>query len=445
MTPTKKHLNQENMTDIKVLKEKLRGSNLMKGFAATFLGSGASKVLLVLTTFLCSNLLSKGEFGEFSFVRNTLNVILCICALNFSSLCTKFTTEAKFSIESLHRLFLLFLFSFFICAIIGFFLVVAPESFLLNIFSTAFVVKFFRISGLLLPFFMLEPLFEGIMRGLKKFKLIGLLQTASSVFYLLVVFIGIKQGGLTGAMYGVILYYLLYALISFFVINRLCSVRKICYRLNGFYKQGGALLTMILPIFFMSFIEAPTLWIAQVILSKSESMGAIGSMTAMMQVRNLAMLIPGYFTNTYLAFAGELNAQQKYSEYYSQFSRIERSYFIIGIILFLFLSLLSQPILFLYGKEYVLDWPVMIISNIGIPIVMLASLYRVDLILKDHQAYLFVVSLVWNVAWIVIMFVMIKLSMAPLYSFFISQNIAAFIFVVLLYRGYNKDKVIKLI
>lgn len=102
-------------------------SSLLNSFIATLLGSGTSKVILVFATFVCSNLLEKMEFGELSFVRNTLNMILCICALNFTTLCTKFATEAKTSIESLHRLFILFLFSIVVCILIGLFFYFSAE------------------------------------------------------------------------------------------------------------------------------------------------------------------------------------------------------------------------------------------------------------------------------------------------------------------------------
>ena len=177
---------------IKEIKHRINNSKLIKGFVVTILGSGASKIILVLATFICSNMLGKMEFGELSFVRNTLNMILCICALNFSALCTKFTTEAKTSVASLHRLFLLFIFSLVVCFVIGLLLIITPEGKLLELLSTMTIVKFFKIIGVLLPLFMLQPLVEGVLRGLKKFDIIGILQTLSSFFYLVVIFLGIK-------------------------------------------------------------------------------------------------------------------------------------------------------------------------------------------------------------------------------------------------------------
>lgn len=60
-----------------------------------------SKLLIVLTTLYCSNVLTQDEFGEFSFIRNTLSTVLLICATNFSGLAVKFAAEAMLSKESL--------------------------------------------------------------------------------------------------------------------------------------------------------------------------------------------------------------------------------------------------------------------------------------------------------------------------------------------------------
>lgn len=422
------------------LRDRMNSSNLFRSFLATVAGSGVSKIILVIATFVCSNMLGKMEFGELSFVRNTLNMILCICALNFSALCTKFTTEAKTSVVSLHRLFLLFAFSFTICIVIGGVLIITPEKILLSLLSTDTVVKFFKIIGVLLPIFMLQPLIEGVLRGLKKFKLIGILQTTSSVFYLGVVSLGILLGGLNGALIGVISYYALYSIVSLSILQYKYHISNRIHQITSAWQEKGALYTMVIPLFLMSFIDAPVMWVAQVILSKSGSMESIGSMTAMMQIRTLAMLIPSYFSNTYIAFAGELNSEKRYGDYYRQFAKITRLYLYIGIGMLLVFSAGAYPILFLYGRHFVGDWPAMIVSNFGIPLTMLIGLFRIDLLLKDHQQYLLYISITWNAVWLISLYVMNLCSVDPLHSFFFSQNIGAIVFLLGLYMVYKNDK-----
>lgn len=425
---------------IKEIKHRINNSKLIKGFVVTILGSGASKIILVLATFICSNMLGKMEFGELSFVRNTLNMILCICALNFSALCTKFTTEAKTSVASLHRLFLLFIFSLVVCFVIGLLLIITPEGKLLDLLSTMTIVKFFKIVGVLLPLFMLQPLLEGVLRGLKKFNIIGILQTLSSFFYLVVIFLGIKIDGLNGALIGVVIYYTLYSIVSALILQWKFNVLQYLYKLRGFWKEKTAIMGMIFPLFLMSFIDAPVMWVAQVILSKFGSMESVGSMTAMMQIRNLAMLIPSYFSNTYIAFAGELNTQKRYVDYYSQYQKIIRLYLLIGFGMFIVFSVFAQPILLLYGRDFIEDWPVMIVSNFSIPLTMLIGLFRIDLILKDHQQYLLYIAFAWNAVWLITLFCFNVFGINPLYSFFLSLNIGSITFVIILMLVYNKDK-----
>lgn len=246
---------------IPYLRDRMNSSHLFRSFLATVAGSGVSKIILVIATFVCSNMLGKMEFGELSFVRNTLNMILCICALNFSALCTKFTTEAKTSVVSLHRLFLLFAFSFTICLVIGGFLIITPEEILLSLLSTNTVVKFFKIIGVLLPIFMLQPLIEGVLRGLKKFKLIGILQTTSSVFYLGAVSLGVLLGDLNGALIGVISYYALYSIVSLCILQYKYHISNRIHLITGAWQEKGALYTMVIPLFLMSFIDAPVMWV----------------------------------------------------------------------------------------------------------------------------------------------------------------------------------------
>lgn len=415
-------------------------NSLGRGFLATFLGSGASKVILVLATFVCSNLLGKAEFGELSFVRNTLNMVLCICALNFSSLCTKFTTEGKIYEESLQKLILLFLFSLCVCLVFGLLLFLVPDEVLLKIFGSTLIVHYFRVASLLLPLFIVQPLVEGVMRGLKRFELIGVYQTVSSIIYLVLMYLGIRYGGLKGALIGVLLYYVIYSVVY---IIRLLSLRQFWNNLHLFKNvssQFNAIWKMILPVFLMSFIEAPVMWIAQLLLSHYGDMASIGSMTAMMQIRNLAILIPGYFMGTYIAFAGDLNTQHRFVEYFQQFRKIGYIFAIVGVSLFVLFSIFSRPILHLYGPDFIADWPAMIISNISIPVLMLISLYRTDLILQEHQQSLLFISIIWNTIWLVSLLILLKIGVNPLYSFFISQNLGALICLILMWIIYCKDK-----
>ena len=180
---------------------RFKSSRLFSSFFVTSLGSGISKVIMILGTFYCTTALTKMEFGEYSFIRNTLTMLLTICASNFSSLCTKFASEVSTSVASVKRLFILFLFSLSVCTIAGILLLILPPDVIRSILGSNQSIEYFRFAGLLLPLFMIQPLIEGTLRGRMHFKIISWLQVISSLIFVLLLVVGIQYSGVSGAIW----------------------------------------------------------------------------------------------------------------------------------------------------------------------------------------------------------------------------------------------------
>lgn len=425
---------------VKSIKNRIKNSALIKSSIITFIGSSVSKLILVITTFICTHLLTQAEFGEFSFIRNILNMILGICALNFISLCTKFTTEVRYSSKAMYNLLWVFVFSVSVCIIVGILLYALPDSVLLSILSTSSIVSYFKIIGFLLPLFMLQPLIEGIMRGMMKFKLISILQVISSLLFLIVVFCGIKLDGVHGAITGMIGYYILYSLISLTVVFDRKKIARFSYNTKNFWKERNILTRVVLPFFIASFVDVPVFWFIQVCLIKYGSMEDMGSMTAIMQIRNLIILLPSYFLVTFIAFVGQLNARKKYKDYFAKFDKMAKLNLLIGFTGLVVLSLLSKPILFLYGESYVEYWIPMVISCFALPLLLVNGVYKIDLILQERQNKLLIVTLSWNVIWAFTFLMLLNLNFNSLISFFISQLLGIVFQTSLIVYYYRKDK-----
>ena len=425
---------------IRLLFTRLKGSELFKGFAVTTIGSGLSKAIMIAATFYCTHTLTQAEFGEFSFINNTLVMILTICASNFSRLCTKFATEAKTSVESVQRLFILFLFSLIACVIAGTMILVLPDSALEYVFGDSRMLSFLRFAALLLPLFMLHPLIEGVFRGLMKFKLISILQICAAFFYLLALIIGLRLGGVNGSIAALLVYYSAFSIAFFVGLVKVVPISSFCKQLRGFRNEWRVIPKMVLPVFIASFVEAPMFWILQLLLTKYSSVADVGGMTVMKQVRNFALLIPNYFFNTYIAFAGKLNAEKNYYEYFAQFDRLIKFFALAGVVVFVIFSALCKPILWLYHAEYVEQWRSLIISNAALPIALVLSLVKSDLILQEHQRALLYISFLWNVVWIGVFVVLVEVRIVPLEAFFYSELVAMLVQLTFCYFIYRRDK-----
>ena len=423
-----------------IILNRFRTSKLFQSFMITAMGSGVSKIIMILGTFYCTNTLTKFEFGEYSFVRNTLTMIITICASNFSGLCTKFAAEASTSFASQKRLLLLFLFSLIVCVLFGMAFVILPQSTLISFLGTPESIDYFRFAGLLLPIFMIQPLIEGTLRGRMHFKMISWLQVLSSLFYVITLVVGLHLAGVRGAVWGLYFYYGLYAIASLACIFRVESPMKVLRSFGGFWAEYHSIFKMVLPVFILSFIEAPIFWYLQVLMTRYSTAEAVGSMTVMKQVRNLALLVPNYFFTTYIAFAGKLNAEHQYEAYFSQFDRLIKMFCLAGIGMGVVISLLSQPTLFLFGREYIQDWPVLVICCLGIPISLMMSLIKQSLILQEHQRELMVISIFWNILWLVFFYMLVQFGIDSLYAFFYSEIMAWFVNLGLSYWLYKSDK-----
>ena len=423
-----------------VISNYIRSSKLFRSFLITSFGSGISKIILIVGTFYCTNVLTKLEFGEYSFVRNTLIMLLTICASNFSGLCTKFAAEAASSHASLKRLFLLFIFSLFVCIIFGIILLVLPSETLVSILGSENNILYFKFAALLMPLFMVQPLIEGTLRGRMHFKIISWLQVVSSVLYVISLVLGIKLDGVNGAIWGLYIYYAIYAIASFISLIKSEPIIKCIPNLSKFWLEYRSIFKMVLPVFILSFVEAPIFWYLQVLMNKYASAEAVGTMTVIKQVRNIALLIPNYFFITYIAFAGKLNADKEYEKYFSQFDKLIRLFGLSGIAMLLIITVCCKFILSFFGTVYIQDWPILIIGCLGIPIALMMSLIKQSLILQEHQIQLMFISISWNILWIVLFYILINLGVGVVSSFFISEIISWIINIVSSFILYQRDK-----
>lgn len=423
------------------IKDRLLSSKLVKGTIMTMLGSGVSKGLLIIATFCCARLLTKAEFGEFSFIRNTLITILSICAVRFGSLCTKFTVEAIECQQSKARLFLLLIFSFVVSAILGFLLVFLPQSLLLSIFDNDQTIFYFRIVGLFLPSFMIQPLVECILRGMMEFKRISILQVSMSVLFFVFTIVGIHIYNLIGAFIGLILYYLVYSILSvFFMVKHRTFVKSIL-DFNEAKKEKIVICTMILPTFVTSFVDAPIYWISQVLMARVSNMEMVGSLSAVIQLRNVAFIIPSFFFSTFMAFAGKMYASNQIYKYYSQFKKLIFIFVLVGLAISIILSVFAYPCLSLYGKNYVNDVQPLYIANISIPFFLLVSLLHIHMVVHERQRLMLAITVGCEIIHLVCFVVLLHTDIVPVTSYFISQMALIVIKFSLYFCCFSKDRV----
>lgn len=419
------------------LVNRLKKSNIASAFFKVSLWNGLSKLLIVLSLFYCTHQLSKEDFGQFSFVRNTLDLIIVLCASNYASLCTKFTVETCSSDKAVKRLFLLFIFTFSICVCLGGLFFFIPDHIKLNYLGSIFVLHSLKLSAVLLPFFMAQPLIEGVLTGLKLFHLRGIISTLSSLLLLLLLILLIHLYGLRGSVYALLLYFLLYSLsliVVFYLVNQKYHVIR---AVSNLYEEINVISKIILPVFVMSFVTIPLNWVAQSMIVKFDSYASIGSLTVILQICNLTMLVPTYYFNSMLPYASEYNNVGNTNAYYHLFNK--SLFFMLGasVSFVIVLLLFGHFLLGLFGAEYIKDYPFFVLGVCVLPIRFVAELFKLNMVIREYQRQMMLMSLFSSTLFFLVMYYLLLSGVHSVFSYmyaFMGQYIVEFFVSYLIYK-----------
>lgn len=423
-----------------LLLSKYKSSELFRGVTATTIWQGSAKILLVLATLYCSNVLTPNDFGVYSFVKNTLNLIVLMCATNFSGLCTKFATESINSDSSLRRLYLLFLFIVFISIFFGLVVLIVPAHVINDFLNSGDIASYMRVIGLFLPIFILQPLFSGVLLGFKEFALVGKYEFLAALLFCLLLFTGINLYEGKGAIAALFIYYFVFSIIGLIILFRYNRKHNCLRKCSNVFQEKHSLFTMIIPVFVMSFIEAPIGWLGQAIIAHYDAISSVGVMTVVMQIRTFALLLPTYFFNSLTPFIVKLNQEKHYDEYFNKYTRIFRLLFIASLALVVVLTVFGNFILSIFNGSYVAFYLAYIIGIALLPLQSTAILYKLNLLIREHQIAMMIMIFTSGAVLIGLLMLLLEMGVNSLVAFFTSQIVQYIIQLIFCVSIYLKDK-----
>ncbi len=401
----------------------IQSSELIKGFFSSAFWGGFSKLVAVLITMYCTNKLTQEGFGEYSFIRNTLDMIVGICATNFSTLAVKFATESIKSEDSLKKLILLFEFTLFVSFLTGVIIVAIPYSVLQSFTGGESVAYFMKMVGICLPVFIIQPLISAIFRGYKKFNLVGIYETANILFYFLLIVIGIHFYNYKGAICAMLLYFSLYSVsgvLLLALLNKKTHYIKCVTKVNS---QKQSLYKMILPIFLMSFVEAPLLWIAQAEIGRRATYALVGSLSVILTIRYLVQIVPTYFYQSFIPHVTTLNADGNYKAYYSKYGKVAKVLLVMLLCLMPILIFFGNFFLGIFDESYKNSYNSYVLSIIIIPLLLYSTLYKLNMMIREHQVEMLYMTIASSVCFLACFYLFVYLNLNALNAFFYAQAV----------------------
>lgn len=421
-------------------REKYIHSELIKGFITTIFWKGFSRILTVLTTLYCSNTLSQSEFGEYSFVNNTLSTIVVICAVHFSSLVVKFTAESKYSENSVKKLYLILIFTIILSVFLGLILLFSPTKFIESfVGENNNVVSYIRIIGLLLPVFILQPLISGIFRGIKEFNIVGKYELISSFLFMILVVIGNNYAGVSGCIISLLIYYFLFSIIGLFFVMFYRNKFSRFIRVDELMSQKKTVYKIIIPVFVMSFIDTPILWFAQAEIIRRDSFEVLAGLSVILQIRNIIQILPTYYFQAFVPIVSTLRITNV-KEYFNKFKKTSNFQILFYLILFPFFVFFGKDILSLFGSSYVEYYNSFIISFFVLFLVLQSVLFKIHLTIYEHQRIIMLMLIISSICFIISFKFFINNSINIINSFLYSQGIQYLVQIIITSLIFLKDK-----
>jgi len=424
----------------KIIINRIKSSEIIKGFASNTFWSLVSKGLSVLVTLFCTNTLSQGAFGEFGYLKNTLDLILVICAGNFASIGIKFAAESMTSKKSLKRLVLLIVFTLTISIIICLVTVLMPWQLMQGFFESEIVVHYIRIIALLLPLFIIQPLITSILKGYKEFNLVGIYEASSGLFFLIIVIIGVSIAGGLGAIWGLLIYHSISSIagiIILFVYNRRHGYLG---EIDEIKSESRCLYHMIFPVFVMSFVDVPLQWFAQTEIARHGTYALVGSMTVIAQIRYIVQMLPTFFYSSFTPFVSILYTENKNIEYFEKFSKLSRLLFYLSAALIPVLIMTGKLLLSVFNRVYVSNYDAYIIAIIALPLHLYCAFYKLNMMIREHQTSIMIMTLISGALFVFFLYIFFYYGFNILISFFLAQIVQYMFQVLFGHTVYLKDK-----
>ncbi|MBS4040771.1 MAG: oligosaccharide flippase family protein [Flavobacteriales bacterium] len=391
--------------------KKIKSTEIFNGITWTIIGSGTSRILILLGTLISSNILGVEKFGEFSMTRSTINVILVIAGLNLGVVLTKDIAKYKDS-DTLKcsRLITLNYFAILtITLILSLFLFISSSYISANFFNNLEFSIQFKLSSAIILFSIIFSLNESIYRGLGLYKKLGKLQIISSFAFLIFVPLGSFIYNVNGAILGYLIYSVLMVLITVYDLTVFSKKSNfIFFNFNNLRSELKEIKEVTLPIFFSSILEAPVFWLAQVILIKYSGMASNGVASALLQTRNLILIVPGYVSLVALPILSK-NLKNK-KEYNQNFKLALKINVLISVICILPLLVFPTFFLKIYGEGFDENYKYLdsFLAYISIPVVVISNVYQQSIVANNKGWNSLIISIIWNAVLLITTYIFCK-------------------------------------
>lgn len=362
---------------------KITRSAIFKDSFWALLGSVAKQALSLFSGILIARFLGKDVYGEFGTIKTTLTYIAIMSTFGFGYTATKYVAEyldcnknyLKSLVNGIIKITLVF--SSFLGLLL---LLFATE--IARFIDAPYLDNCLRYSSIIVVLNALNSTQIGILSGFKEFKRLAVINSYSGVVTFVSAIVLTYYYGIDGAIISLLVSFLFQVILNWQLINRILSPYNTFGKIDKRTIRG--LLSFSLPIALQESLYTIVHWSGTLVLIKFADYGEVGISSAAAIWQSVVIFIPGVLKNVMFS---HLTTADNHKRIVNKLLCIN---FVSTIIPFLFVFVLSDYIVALYGTSFGELKSVLIVQIFSAIFICLSEVYCYEFISIGRPWFVFV-------------------------------------------------------
>ena len=410
-------------------------NNIFKNSLLIIIGNGIDGFLLLVVGIIFARILGKEMYGEYNLLRNTLADIAIFTTFGIGSTCTKFISQNNTNKENTAIALSSYLITGGLSGFIGLvvFIFAKELAIYLNIPSNSVEI---RLVALLVIMNAINCSQEGILSGLKSFKILSIVSIIKSILFFVIGIFLANSLNVLGCVIALCVYYAIPLLINGGAILHKIKLTKIPF--TYIKDKTSQLIKFSLPIASQECIYSLFQWLIIVLLAKKANYFVIADYTTVMQWVAIVLFIPNILRNLVLSYLSD--GSQKDDKERLVSNLIKANLIIVSALVVLF-GIASPIIASLYGQEFLnLKYVLAIALLVTLPDCISYVLMQ-EYISSSKTWTLFYFRLIRDGGFFASIIILSLIIFLNVWYLVIANLVFHIVFCLCLYLGYKKKKI----
>lgn len=395
--------------------EKMQSSQLARRLTSgafwSLVGALISRGLNFLAFILVARYLGKVSFGELGIIQSTAAMFQVLAIFGVAGTVTKFVAEfRKIDTAKTGRIIALSsLFSLITGTVMGTLFFFAAPWLSDNVLNRPELTPALKISSAMLFFAAWMGAQTGALAGFEAFKKISLVNLIAGLISFPLILGGAYVGNLLGAVWGMSLAMGFNAFLNSLALIKERKKWAIPFNIKGVKNELKIIWQFSFPFMLAGLLWAPVIWTANAILvNQNDGYAEMGLFNAAHQWFLLGLFVPNIIGKAIFPVMAERIGARDYSAVKAIiFNGVKYTFLILGGFS-IPLAIFSKNIMALYGPNFVIGWPVLMILGFSATFAGSQSMMGNAILAINKVWFHLIFNLIWGILYITFAYLFIN-------------------------------------